>query len=303
MFLCKECGESFSSERSLHAHLKIHKLNVASYYCKHFPRKDLLTGAQLPFKQKDEYFSSYFSCRENLLTWLKKTPKDKKSLIILDMLEKRVRTKEPLFLPNEVELYFAGLPPIKEYKECFGSYSAVAEKIGAALLFSDKLPSEWNNDFSRKKIYVDSREQKPLQFANSERLKIDTGDYSVLGDDFCNTFVDRKSFDDWASTLVGDNYARFEREIIRCAAQDCFLWVVVEANLEESFSAGKKSYHKHNLSFVSHNMRILQHKHRNLQFVFSGGREQSQKIIPKLLCLGKKLWNVDLQYFLNEKTL
>lgn len=303
MFVCKECGEKFSSERSLHAHFKAHKMSVPEYYCKHFPRKDLLTGALIEFKHKDEYFSTYFTARQNLIKWLSKTPIDKKSPVILDMLEKRVKTKSLTLAPSEVELYFAGLPPISEYKKCFGSYSAAASSCGVKPMFSGKLPDEWKNDFSRKKIFIDSREQHPLRFANSECLKLDTGDYSVGGEDFCNTFVDRKSLDDWAATLVGDNYERFRREIERCKKQDCFLWVVVEAPLEEIEEVSRRSYHKHNLSYVSHQMRQIQADFfGHTQFVFSGGREQSQLIIPKLLCLGRKCWNVDINYWLKQLT-
>lgn len=303
MTLCKECGESFSSDRSLHAHLKTHGLSVASYYCKHFPRKDLFSGQPIPFKNKDEYFSTYFLRRENLTKWLAKTPKDKKSSIILDMLEHRIKSKNLSAAPNELELFFAGLPLISDYKECFGSYSAAANACGVDVMLKSKLPPEWNQDFSRRKIFTDSREQRPLQFANSECVKLDTGDYAVSGEDFAHTFVDRKSFEDWCGTLVGDNLSRFEREVQRCKSQDSFLWVVVESPLESVFRTAELSYHKPNLSYISHNMRVLQHKYSsNLQFVFSGGREQSQKIIPKLLCLGKRCWGVDLQFWLKETT-
>jgi hypothetical protein len=300
-FECLECGESFSSERSLHAHFKAHKISVPEYYCKHFPRRDLFTGVQIGFKDKEEYFSTYFTKRQNLLLWLETTPTDRKAPIILDMLEKRINTKSLTAAPSEVELYFARLPPISEYKKCFGSYSAATKSCGVDPAFTGKLPDEWKNDFSRKKIFIDSREQNPLQFKNSECLKLDTGDYSVSGEDFCNTFVDRKSLDDWASTLTGDNYERFCREIQRCKKQDCFLWVVVEAPLEGVEEVD--SYHKHKFSYISHQMRKIQADFRgSVQFVFSGGREQSQIIIPKLLCLGKKCWNVDINYWLKQLT-
>jgi len=301
MLDCKKCSAAFSSERSLHAHLKIHNMSVAEYYCSFYPRRDFLTGRPLQFKKKDEYFSSYFSCRENMLKWLNQTPKEKKSPIILDMLQHRIKSKELFFAPNELELFFADLPFIQEYKNCFGSYSAAANSCGAKVMFSGKAPLEYNQDFSRRKIFIDSREQQPLRFANSECLKLDIGDYAVGGNDFKNTFVDRKSFDDWCGTLVGDNFIRFTKEVERCKSQDSFLWVVVEENLLNVHSRAKKSYHKPNISYISHNMRILQHSYKdNLQFVFSGGREQSQVLIPKLLCLGNKLWNVDLQFLINQ---
>jgi len=298
-FKCLECGFNFVSERSLHAHFKAHGLSLPEYYCKHFPRRDLLTGQPLQFKRKDEYFSSYFVSRENMLEWLSVASESEARNISLSMLKDRVSAKGLVLAPNEVELFFADLPPISEYKRLFGSYTKVCQLAGVELMFSGKLPSEWSNDFSNRKIYFDSREQQRLQFANSECLKLDVGDYSTSGDDYTNTFVDRKSFADWCRTLVGDNLDRFRREIIRAKTQGCFLWVVIECEMKDVYSLSKQGKHKPNISFVSHNMRVLQHEFRdNLQFVFSGSRENSQLIIPKLLCLGNKTWGVDMQYFM-----
>ena len=59
-YKCKECGQEFKSERSLHAHLKKHGLTMGEYYTKHFPRYNLLTKDPLPFKNKADYFSKDF---------------------------------------------------------------------------------------------------------------------------------------------------------------------------------------------------------------------------------------------------
>jgi hypothetical protein len=45
-------------------------------------------------------------------------------------------------------------------------------------------------------------------------------------------------------------------------------------------------------------MRELQRQYSDCcQFVFSGSREKSQELTPKLLVMGKKLWKTDMQYF------
>lgn len=299
MFQCKKCGSKFPTERGLHAHLKAHGMTVADYYCEFYPRKDLLTRQAIQFKQKDEYFSTYFSNRENMLEWLSASPENEAKDLALDMLKKRAEIKKLKFAPSEVELFFADLPPIKEYKRLFGSYTKACELADLTPPFKDKLPVEWSNDFSKKKILIDSREQRGLRFANSECHKLDIGDYSTVGADYTNTAVDRKSFEDWCGTLVGDNLERFRREINRAKTQDCYLWVVIECPMDKVYVLKKTSHHKPNLSFIAHNMRILVEEFRgHLQFVFSGSRENSQLIIPKLLCLGDKLYNVDMQYFL-----
>jgi len=299
---CKECGAEFNSLSGLHKHLKAHKIYVPDYYVKHFPRRDKFSGDLIEFKEREDYFAKHFNSRQNLVSWLKQTPKEHKASVLLDMLEHRVKSKQLAHAPTEIELFFAELPPIQEYKDCFGSYSTATKSCGVDPLLTGKWSDKWSKDFSGRKIYVDSREQKPLAFKNSEALKLDIGDYAVSGNDFRYTFVDRKSFADWASTLVNENFDRFRREIERCAAQKSFLWVVVEAELESLERLNQSSAHKHNLSFVGHQMRILQHEYRgNLQFYFSGGRKQSQDVIPKLLCLGDELWLSDAQYWIPKQ--
>lgn len=259
----------------------------------------MLTGQTLQFKRKDEYFSSYFVSRENMLEWLSVANEQESRGVALQMFKDRIHTKGLSLAPNEVELYFADLPPISEYKRLFGSYTKVCRLAGVEPMFSGKLPKEWRDSFSDRKIYFDSREQHRLEFANSECLKLDVGDYSTSGEDYTNTFVDRKSFADWCGTLVGDNLERFRREIIRAKTQDCFLWVVIECEMKDVYLLSKQGKHKPNISYVSHNMRVLQQEFsKNLQFLFSGSRENSQLIIPKLLCLGNKCWGVDMQYFM-----
>lgn len=303
LFNCKKCGQNFPTERSLHAHLKAHGLTVCDYYCEFYPRKDLLTRQAIQFKHKDEYFSTHFASRENMLEWFSCVDESEARNLALEMLKQRISAKSLKFAPNEVELFFADLPPIKEYKRLFGSYTSACEKAGVTPIFSGKLPKEWSDDFSQLKIMVDTREQQRLQFANCESLKLDVGDYSTIGEDYTNTFVDRKSFSDWCGTLVGDNFDRFCREIVRAQTQDCFLWVVIECRMEDVYNLAKHGCHKPNISYIAHNMRTLQHEYKdNLQFVFSGSRENSQLIIPKLLCLGKSLYNVDMQYFLGGQS-
>jgi hypothetical protein len=47
-------------------------------------------------------------------------------------------------------------------------------------------------------------------------------------------------------------------------------------------------------------MRALQMEFKDCcQFVFSSNRKNSEKLIPLLLVHGKKLWNVDLQFYIN----
>ena len=48
-------------------------------------------------------------------------------------------------------------------------------------------------------------------------------------------------------------------------------------------------------------MRLITHEFPdNCQFVFTGNRQNSISIIPKILKLGRSLWNVDLQYYIDK---
>lgn len=302
MIECRKCGATFQTERSLHAHIKAHGMILADYYCLHYPRFCLWSGQPLQFKNKEEYFHSQFANRENMLSWLRSAKPEEKRGVILSMLQSRIERKNYSLAPSQLELLACDLPPAQEYIKSFGSYGAAIKNCKVQPMFSSRPPENWKTiDFSAKKILIDSREQRPLYFKNSEKLKLDTGDYAVSGEDFDYTFVDRKSFQDFCGTMVGDSYERFRREILRCKNQDSYLWVVVEADIKDAAKLNSRSAHKNNLKFVFHQMCVLQHEFpKNLQFVWSGGREQSEDLIPRLLCLGRKLWNVDMQYWLEN---
>ena len=63
-FKCKECDKEFGTEPAMHRHIKIHDMTLADYYTKNFPRKNLLTGELLPFKNKIQPLIE--SCAENI---------------------------------------------------------------------------------------------------------------------------------------------------------------------------------------------------------------------------------------------
>ena len=71
--VCKICNKTFDSEKGLHIHLKSHSVTMAEYYTTYYPRKNLLTGEPLPFKNKKDYFNNSFSTRWQMIQWLAKT--------------------------------------------------------------------------------------------------------------------------------------------------------------------------------------------------------------------------------------
>jgi len=303
---CKVCEDEFSSEKGLHLHLKKHKIDLATYYTTYYPRKNLLTGDPLPFKNKEDYFAKDFISRIQLIKWCLQEDKKKVKPYALKKLKDRISSKGLSRAPNHLELKIAGLPDIDVYKHLFGSYSAACESIGVKPLFSKRVSKSFfksSKDFEHLKIFIDSREQQPLSFNNSDSLKLDFGDYTVGGDDYSYTYIDRKSEQDFKGTLSG-GVDRFRRELERVREFDSYLFIVIESDISSIYKHNRWGPHKSNLSFVYHNMRVLTHEFNgHCQFVFSGSRENSEKLIPKILKLGKKLWHSDLQYYIDKNDL
>ena len=303
---CKICGKSFGSERSLHSHIKSHGLMLAEYYTQYHPRFNLLTGEPLPFKNKQQYFSQDFSNREQLIEWCEtkyqSDDHDDAEGYMLKLLRKRISEKELKIGPSHFELFNNQLPTIDLFQKYFGSYTEACKLAKVKPMFGSRLPSEWYDDVaSDVKIFIDTREQQPLSFKNSESLKLDFGDYAVGSDYYDYTYVDRKSENDFKSTLSKNNFDRFRAELQRAKDFNSYMFIVTEGSPESIEKNNRNAPHKSNMKYIYHNMRILDHEFDgHCQFIFSGSREKSELYIPKILTLGKRLWNVDLQYYIDN---
>mgnify|MGYP003145079944 CR=1 FL=1 len=300
-FKCKECDQEFKSLRSLHAHIKKHDVLLGDYYVKHFQRRDKLTNELLPFKKYDQYFNMHFLNVSNMREWCETAPKEDVEDFVISSIKNKLTSKGIEAGPPALYLETAGLPDIEMCKSLFGSYTETCKKFGMLPMLSGQLPKSFEKDFSDTPIIVDTREKQPLQFKNSRFLKLDVGDYGVSGDFYDYTFVDRKSYQDFAATLT-TCYRRFVKEIERARNLGCFLFIVVECGFDDINYKNSSMYKKFNLGYLYHNMRDIQAQYSDCcQFVFSGSREKSVELIPKILVLGSKLWNVDLQYFWNKQ--
>lgn len=299
---CKICGKNFSSEKGLHIHLKTHGITMAEYYTTYFPRKNLLTGDPLPFKNKKDYFNTDFSTRWQMIQWLAQNKNSEvgKSYA-LRQIGRRIAEKGLKYAPSHLELEILNLPPIDSYKMLFGSYSTACEKLEVSPIFSKRMPKEFfNENFNEVEIFIDTREQKPLSFNNQSTMKLDFGDYTAAGDDYSYTYVDRKGEQDFKSTLT-TGFDRFKKELDRTRDFGCYMFVVVESSVDKIKRNNNFSSHKSNLKYIWHNMRVLTHDYAGVcQFIFTGTRKKSEEIIPKLLVLGEKLWGCDVQYYLDK---
>lgn len=292
---CKECNVDFKSTNSLHRHLKSHGMNKAEYYSLYFPRKDKYSGAAIPFKNLDQYFTDDFINKGNMRRWCKNSDSKEVQEFMLKKLESRIAEKELKYAPCMIDLDTSKMPTIFNYESAFGSYQKACEKVNAEPMFPEinEQVSTWKKD-EEVKMFIDTREQDPLYFKNSMKIKIDVGDY-LLQEDYAYTYVDRKSFEDFRSTM-SSGFERFCEEIERAITLDSYLFVVVESDVEKSDS--KKGWKKKvaPISFTYNRMRQIVNKYpRRVQFVFSGSRETSKLLIPNILREGKSLWNCDIQ--------
>ena len=300
--VCKECGKIFKNDNGLHRHIKVHQMSVAEYYTKHYPRKNQLTGEPLPFKNKFDYFNTDFSTRAQMIKWCDKENSDKVNPYILKQLKNRVDQKQLKYAPNHIEIEINKLPPIDVYKRNFGGYGQACKELGLEPIYNKGI----TKDFFRKKnsieeitIHVDTREQKPLSFQNTLENKLDFGDYTMGGDNYTYTYVDRKSEGDFKGTL-GGGFKRFRRELQRAKDFNSYLYIVTESSIKKIQRNNNFGAHRSKLPYLWHNMRLLTHEFKgHCQFLFTGNRANSESLVPKLLYYGDELWNVDLQYFLD----
>ena len=301
-YKCKECESEFPSEKSLHGHIKIHKIYLGDYYVKHYPRFNKLNGSPLPFKKKEEYFENDFINRSQLINWCGKSDPAEVKEYAIELAKRRIKQKNYKNAPFYLELSKTQLPDLDIFKQHFGTYANACNAMGVKPIFYKGMPEEFKNQVDVE-ILVDTREQQPLEFPKSKILKLDFGDYTLGGENFSNTFVDRKSSGDFLSTF-GGQVDRFRKEMQRCVELDSYMYIVVEKPLkviekEAVFTKGRRAP---KLTWVFSNMISIQHEFAgNCQFIFTNNRKHSEEIIPKLLYLGKKLWDVDLQYFLDKE--
>tara|TARA_R110001592_G_scaffold160695_3_gene392949 strand:+ start:4600 stop:5523 length:924 start_codon:yes stop_codon:yes gene_type:complete len=302
--ICKACNQEFKSDNALHKHVKAHNLTVAEYYTTYYPRKNKLTGDLLPYKNKSDYFNTDFSTREQMIEWCN-TSNNKEEIkeYILNQLRIRVEKNKSKYCPNHIEIEINKLPPIDIYKRNFGGYGQACQRLGIEPMYNKGINRNLllqNEKVKETVIHIDTREQKPLFFLNSKDNKLDFGDYTIGGKDYTYTYVDRKSEGDFKGTMsVG--FQRFRKELERAKQFNAYLYIVTESSIDKIIKNNKYGSYSSNLSYVWHNMRILTHEFKgHCQFVFSGSRPNSQLLIPNLLYYGKNLWDVDIQYLLDN---
>lgn len=307
--VCKVCGKEFKSDAALHKHIKVHNLYVPEYYTKYYPRKNPLTQELLPFKNKEDYFNKDFTTRAQMIKWCNTCKeKDLVKEYIIKQLRLRIEKNKYKYAPNHLEIEINKLPPIDVYKDNFGGYGQACKGLGLEPLYSKGINKNLLIEDSKIKeieIHIDTREQKPLSFISARSNKLDFGDYTMGGEHYSYTYVDRKSETDFKGTL-GVGFSRFKKELQRAKDFNAYLYIVTEKSLDQIIKNNaylKRSRMKGatNMDFIFHNMRVLTHEFKgHCQFVFTDSRRSSELLIPNLLYYGRSLWDVDIQYLLDS---
>jgi ERCC4-type nuclease len=131
-------------------------------------------------------------------------------------------------------------------------------------------------------ILVDTREQKPITFEHSRRIKLVVGDYTTP--DHHNVLhLERKSPGDLYGTILS-GHLRFRRELKRAAAYGITLVMVIECSEKKFYS--KKwpggRYCKVPEITLKRIITTITVRYK-LQFIWCTNRVQMKKIILKLL--------------------
>ena len=305
---CQICEQEFETGKSLHLHLKKHKIRIVEYYQTHYPRHDLHDGNIIKFKNKDQYFSTDFNSKTNLRLWLKEQPKEESQKYLRNFLIKRIEKKHLVYSPTQVELRSLMAAPVQYYNELFGNYYELCEELGLENKYKpfNEIVSgpEWAK--SEYMIYIDTREQKPLKFTRPMQVrKLDYGDYAFGSESkLHDCYIERKSLADFVGTLSG-GFDRFSREVERSVDAGDYLVVLVESKMSNatSFQFLRKSHDKSRVyknvratpEFIMHNMRKIMQEYPKVQFLFVDGRKEAARVMEKIFTSGGAHKQIDLQ--------
>lgn len=279
---------------------------MVEYYQTHEPRRDLLTGELINFKNKDYYFSNDFNNKNSMKKWLSQQDSSVQKSYLKKFLVQRKEKHNLTYAPTEVELRSITSPPVPYYHKLFLDYYGLCGEIGLKNKYEypkEELKSSIIDGF---KIFIDTREQMPLVIDYPTEVKgLKFGDYAI-NDPENKCYIERKSISDFIGTMSG-GYERFCREIERSVAAEANLIVLVERPLQECLSFQYLNYVSKKIKvtpeFVFFNVRELIQKYSNVQFLFVDGREECVRIMKKVFFSKGEYKKYDLQLMYDLKLL
>jgi hypothetical protein len=198
---CAICGEVVTDDKHYY---KNHKIKVADYFVKYFPRTDKFSNEPIPFKNKKQYLESDFINKNTLRSWLKQAPLLESQKYCIELLKRRKTTHNLVFAPCQVELRSIIAPSIIFYDKIFPQgYQEICSGMGLVNRFNKYEHFPQFNEIIDN-IVIDTREQSPYKFENIkiEIKKLDFGDYKFSNPQKTNVvYFERKSGADFLGTL------------------------------------------------------------------------------------------------------
>ena len=302
---CLECSREFGSEIELHRHLRSHKIKIADYYFKHFPRFDKFDKTPIDFKNKEFYFGHDFNNRSNFRRWFLKQANPTLRNYCIDFLLRRKGEKKIIYAPCQVELRSLQCPSILGFNRIFSDsdYYKVVSGLGFLVQYeSPHLAYPEELDYNPKDgiIWIDTREQRPLNFTIPSQLAaLPVGDYAFgVESSKSEIVVERKSVDDFINSF-GADFERIHKEFIRGTSIGKYIIVVIECDLKYvlTFNFLPNTSYKMKVTpeFVFHNVRVCCQEFPNVQFLFVKNRTEASRIIQKVLVSKDNLVKFDLQ--------
>ena len=279
---------------------------MVEYYQTHEPRKDLLTGELINFKNKDYYFSNDFNNKNSMKKWLGQQTPDAQKEYLQKFLIQRKEKHNLTYAPTEVELRSITSPPVPYYHKLFLDYYRLCNEIGLKNKYEYPKEELKSSEVDGFKIFIDTREQMPLVIDYPTEVKgLKFGDYAI-NDPENKCYIERKSISDFIGTMSG-GYERFCREIERSVAAEANLIVLVERPLQECLSFQYLNYVSKKIKvtpeFVFFNVRELIQKYSNVQFLFVDGREECVRMMKKVFFSKGEYKKYDLQLMYDLKLL
>lgn len=131
-------------------------------------------------------------------------------------------------------------------------------------------------------ILIDTREQKPIEFAYSRRIKLEVGDYTSVAH-HNKLHLERKAPGDLYGTLL-KGHRRFRAELRRAQDYNITLIMIIECS-EEKFYAKKwpgSKYCRVEAVTLQRIIRTISFKYK-LKFIWCPSRLAMKKTVLKLL--------------------
>jgi hypothetical protein len=141
------------------------------------------------------------------------------------------------------------------------------------------------------KIYYDTREIYPYKYDNSERKKLDVGDYAS---DLCpHLRIERKDCGDFVTTVFSCR-ERFKRELERARRDKLYVIILVETNPEDILKRNYFAFRRDHPISVLHFAKQIGSEYKDVcQFVFGDNRERCKLLVPFFFAWGNAIANPD----------